>query len=503
MAVADSPTSVTALQEALNARAAPRGYPPLDVDGILGPLTRMALQDLGHALGIEPELLAAEQLEPEVLQLFAEPKSRLPGQVANATDRAAKLEEREIELDGVKLAWGLVKPVVRARAAGWEGSLEAVASHSELLERLFEGAKAWWHKVIEASNEGQLESILTEMGYACELVAHASGPLGRSGLRFVEQPGAVEPGAAVSGSPTSASGAPLAGTAPAPDPTAPPGPPAGTASPPDPTAPSGPPPGTASPPDPTAPSAPAGTASPPAPAAPSAGAITGPDVSASQGAIDWNAVAAAGHGFAFIRATSGVSTVDPQFESNWQGAGAAGLRRGAYHVAAPQPDTDPGDEAVNLINAISAAGPPSDSDLPASAAIDDLVNARSSDQVIDWLQKFTAVFERITKQLPAIRMSADSFARALSSDASAVGGPIWLSGTAPSQQPAPATAPSQQPAPGTPPSQQAAAVANVASFEPLAEDAECPGVTGPCGLSRFAGSQEQFDQLGGGTSPTT
>ncbi|HXO10710.1 MAG TPA: hypothetical protein VN880_21890, partial [Solirubrobacteraceae bacterium] len=166
-------------------------------------------------------------------------------------------------------------------------------------------------------------------------------------------------------------------------------------------------------------------------------------------------------------------------------------------------DTDPGDEAVNLINAISAAGPPSDSDLPASAAIDDLVNARSSDQVIDWLQKFTAVFERITKQLPAIRMSADSFARALSSDASAVGGPIWLSGTAPSQQPAPATAPSQQPAPGTPPSQQAAAVANVASFEPLAEDAECPGVTGPCGLSRFAGSQEQFDQLGGGTSPTT
>src|SRR6202042_3382786 len=308
-------------------------------------------------LGIEPELLAAEQLEPEVLQLFAEPKNRLPGQVANATDRAAKLEEREIELDGVKLAWGLVKPVVRARAAGWEGSLEAVASHSELLERLFEGAKAWWHKVIEASNEGQLESILTEMGYACELVAHASGPLGRSGLRFVEQPGAVEPGAAVSGSPTWASGAPLAGTAPAPDPTAPPGPPAGTASPPDPTAPSGPPPGTASPPDPTAPSAPAGTASPPAPAAPSAGAITGPDVSASQGAIDWNAVAAAGHGFAFIRATSGVSTVDPQFESNWQGAGAAGLRRGAYHVAAPQPDTDPRGEGRNPINPNNAPGP--------------------------------------------------------------------------------------------------------------------------------------------------
>ena len=435
MAATDTQTAVVALQEALNQRAAPRGYPPLNVDGILGPLTKMAVQDLGHALGIEPELLAAEQLAPAVLQLFVDPRGRSAAQVTDASDRTGQLEAHEIELDGVQLAWGLVKPLVRARAAGWEGSSKRwrpTPSCSSACSR----AQAWWHKVIEASNEGQLESILTEMGYACELVAHRAGPLGRSGLRFIEQPGAVEPG----------------GTAGLADPTAPSAPSAGTVSPPDPTAPSAP----TVPPDPTAPSS-----------TTAAAAITGPDVSASQGAIDWNAVAAAGHGFAFIRATLGVNTVDERFASNWQGAGAAGLRRSAYHVAAPQPGRDPGDEAVNLVSALRSVGTASDADLPPSAAIDDLVNAFSSEQARDWLRAFSAVFERVTQQLPAIRMTADSFARTLDSEASAIKSPVWLSGATSSAQGA----------------------AGLASFEPLPDDADCPGVDGPCELSRFAGSR--------------
>jgi GH25 family lysozyme M1 (1,4-beta-N-acetylmuramidase) len=445
MAVADSPTSVTALQEALNARAAPRGYPPLDVDGILGPLTRMALQDLGHALGIEPELLAAQQLAPEVLQLLVDPKRRSPGQVVTATDRAGQLEEREIELDGVKLVWGLVKPLVRARAAGWEGSLQSVASHSELLERLFEGARAWWHKVIVASNEGQLQSILSQMGYACELIAHSSGLLGRSGLRFLEAPGAVEPGGAVPASPA----APV-------------------------------------PADPTAPAGTPGQPRPPAPAPGSAtvapAEITGPDVSTDNGEVDWNAVAAAGHAFAFIKATSGVNAVDDRFATNWQGAGAAGLRRAAYHVAAPEPGRDPGDEAVNLVAAIRAVGAGSDSDLPPSAAIDDLVGTLDSAKVLDWMGAFSAVFERITQELPAIRMSSESFATVLGSDASKVKSPIWLSGTGP-----------------TPARDRT----GMASFEPLPATAACPGVSGSCAVSRFSGSRQQFDQLRAGTSPTS
>ena len=61
-------------------------------------------------------------------------------------------------------------------------------------------------------------------------------------------------------------------------------------------------------------------------------AIKGIDVSRYQGTINWPAVAGAGYKFAIIRATAGNYYVDPLFESNWDGAQAAGLQVGAYHV---------------------------------------------------------------------------------------------------------------------------------------------------------------------------
>lgn len=57
----------------------------------------------------------------------------------------------------------------------------------------------------------------------------------------------------------------------------------------------------------------------------------GIDVSAHQGRIDWPTVAAAGIEFTYIKATEGGDWVDDHFQANWKGAGAAGIRRGAYH----------------------------------------------------------------------------------------------------------------------------------------------------------------------------
>jgi len=59
--------------------------------------------------------------------------------------------------------------------------------------------------------------------------------------------------------------------------------------------------------------------------------IHGIDVSKFQGTVDWNAVAASGVKFAYLKATEGGDHVDEQFQANWQGAAAAGLPRGAYH----------------------------------------------------------------------------------------------------------------------------------------------------------------------------
>lgn len=59
--------------------------------------------------------------------------------------------------------------------------------------------------------------------------------------------------------------------------------------------------------------------------------VRGIDVSRHQEVIDWPAVARAGVAFAWIKATEGGDYLDPAFRRNWTLAGAAGVRRGAYH----------------------------------------------------------------------------------------------------------------------------------------------------------------------------
>ena len=60
-----------------------------------------------------------------------------------------------------------------------------------------------------------------------------------------------------------------------------------------------------------------------------AGAV-GIDVSKYQGNVDWNAVRNSGVTFAFIKAYSSYSGVDPYFARNITGANAAGIRTGVY-----------------------------------------------------------------------------------------------------------------------------------------------------------------------------
>ena len=91
----------------------------------------------------------------------------------------------------------------------------------------------------------------------------------------------------------------------------------------------------------------------------SAGERYGIDVSAHQGLIDWERVAADDIEFAYVKATEGADFVDDRFDTNWSGAGAAGIERGAYHfftLCAP-----PVEQARNFLATVrpdSAALPP-------------------------------------------------------------------------------------------------------------------------------------------------
>ncbi|NVK35970.1 MAG: glycoside hydrolase family 25 protein [Rhodobacteraceae bacterium] len=80
------------------------------------------------------------------------------------------------------------------------------------------------------------------------------------------------------------------------------------------------------------------------------GGLNGVDVSNNQGEIDWQDVAADGMTFALIKASEGVSIIDPFFKSNWQGAQSAGLRCGAYHFFHPTDSVRP--QADNFLHAL-------------------------------------------------------------------------------------------------------------------------------------------------------
>lgn len=59
--------------------------------------------------------------------------------------------------------------------------------------------------------------------------------------------------------------------------------------------------------------------------------VVGIDVSNHQGRIDWDALAASGVAFAYIKATEGATFKDKSFGRNWREAARVGIPRGAYH----------------------------------------------------------------------------------------------------------------------------------------------------------------------------
>ena len=82
-----------------------------------------------------------------------------------------------------------------------------------------------------------------------------------------------------------------------------------------------------------------------------AGLKHGIDVSWHSGTVDWEKVAAEGHGFAFVKATEGMDLEDKTFESNWGAMKDAGLLRGAYHFYITR--DDPKTQAEFFINTVT------------------------------------------------------------------------------------------------------------------------------------------------------
>lgn len=111
----------------------------------------------------------------------------------------------------------------------------------------------------------------------------------------------------------------------------------------------------------------------------------GVDVSAHQGDIDWDAVAADDIEFTYIKATEGGDFVDDLFATNWTEARRVGLERGAYHFFTLC--TPGATQAQNFLRVV----PPDDAALPPAIDLELAGNCSERpprDQMFDELLTF-------------------------------------------------------------------------------------------------------------------
>ncbi|MCA9650027.1 MAG: glycoside hydrolase family 25 protein [Myxococcales bacterium] len=124
--------------------------------------------------------------------------------------------------------------------------------------------------------------------------------------------------------------------------------------------------------------------------------LMGIDVSYYQGDIDWNAVAADGVTFAWVRVSHSLQFFDPQFEANLAGARAAGVHTGVYQYF--EPSEDPVAQADLLLESM---GPLLPGDMPP------MIDVESQDPVaagayVDAIQAWIDRIEEVTGVQPFI-----------------------------------------------------------------------------------------------------
>ena len=120
-----------------------------------------------------------------------------------------------------------------------------------------------------------------------------------------------------------------------------------------------------------------------------AGEQFGIDVSSHQGSIQWPRVAADDIRFAYIKATEGSDFTDQKFADNWRGAGAAGLRRGAYHYFTLC--TPGADQAANFLR----IAPPDARALPPAVNLELVGNCASRPSRAELERELAAFIGRI------------------------------------------------------------------------------------------------------------
>ena len=135
--------------------------------------------------------------------------------------------------------------------------------------------------------------------------------------------------------------------------------------------------------------------------------IKGIDVSSVQGTnIDWNAVAASGIQFSFMKCGNGNDGFDPTYSNNIDAANAAGIKTASYHFTYPLPNSpghpnrDPVEQATLHFNHCKTSVVAIDLEWPATQ---DWAKWGVDAQFInDWCLKYLETYSDLAARMPLV-----------------------------------------------------------------------------------------------------
>ncbi len=158
--------------------------------------------------------------------------------------------------------------------------------------------------------------------------------------------------------------------------------------------------------------------------------MAGVDVSRYNPEVDWAALRAAGHRFAYVKATEGTSHRSPTFAAQADGARDQGLFVGGYHYA--RPGSSDGATQARFFAGNGGGWTPDGRTLPGAL---DLEENTSGDPCYDltpaqlraWVQDFSDAYADVTGRFPVVYVKADTWAECLGDQPAARPGQhLWL-----------------------------------------------------------------------------
>jgi lysozyme len=207
--------------------------------------------------------------------------------------------------------------------------------------------------------------------------------------------------------------------------------------------------------------------------------VRGIDISRYQPKVDWGALTASGIEFCFIKASEGAHDVDASFQQHWDGAGTAGLVRGAYHFFRPQiPVSIQADLFAKTIGPLQPGDLGPALDLEGTAGWVDIPPASRVSLALNMLGALETRFHAT----PIVYMSPWFATEMLKSHAGLARFPIWIAEYTQAQVPA-------IPKPWS-----------SWTFWQHSQSGNVPGIAGAVDLDRFQGSLDDLKKLalGGG-----